>query len=100
MRDLLLCRSVLLAVLVSTVAMARGPDGECSIRTAKVSEHPGYPTGSVYVSGQVATVLRFDKEVDPTKTKLLGWEGRNVFKEGGGRGSPEERLPWGHLEVR
>lgn len=56
--------------------MARGPDGECSIRTAKVSEHPGNPTGSVYVSGQVATVLRFDKEVDPAKTKLLAWEGR------------------------
>jgi len=28
------------------------------------------------VSGQVATVLRFDKEVDPAKTKLLAWEGR------------------------
>jgi hypothetical protein len=28
------------------------------------------------VSGQVATVLRFEKDVDPTKTNLLGWEGR------------------------
>ena len=28
------------------------------------------------MSGQVATVLRFEKDVDPAKTKLLGWEGR------------------------
>jgi hypothetical protein len=28
------------------------------------------------VSGQVATVLRFEKDVDPAKTKLLRSEGR------------------------
>jgi uncharacterized protein (TIGR02268 family) len=76
MHDFLPCRSVLLAVLMSSVALARGPDGKGVIRTAKVSDHPGYPTSSVYVSGQVATVLRFDQDVDPTKTKLLAWEGR------------------------
>jgi hypothetical protein len=41
-----------------------------------ISDHPGISTSSVYVSGQIATVLRFEKAVDPTKTKLLGWEGR------------------------
>jgi uncharacterized protein (TIGR02268 family) len=30
----------------------------------------------VNVGGRIATVLRFQKPVDPGKTKLLGWEGR------------------------
>jgi uncharacterized protein (TIGR02268 family) len=76
MRDFLRCRSVLLAVLVSTVALASGPDDKVVIRTETISDHPGVPTSSVHVSGQVATVLRFEKDVEPTKTKLLGWEGR------------------------
>jgi uncharacterized protein (TIGR02268 family) len=76
MRDFLPCRSVLLAVLVSSVAVARGPYDKIVIRTEKVSDHPANRTSSVYVSGQVATVLRFEKDVDPMKTKLLGWEGR------------------------
>lgn len=69
-------RPVLLAVLVSSVAMARGPYDKVVIRTEKISDHPAHPTSSVYVSGQVATVLRFEKDVDQTKTQLLGWEGR------------------------
>lgn len=76
MRNFPLSRSVLLAVLVSSVAMARGPYDKVVIRTEKISDHPANPTSSVYVSGQVATVLRFEKDVDPTKTQLLGWEGR------------------------
>ena len=76
MRAFLPCRSALLAVLVSSVAMARGPYDKVVIRTEKISDHPANPTSSVYVSGQVATVLRFEKDVDPTKTQLLGWEGR------------------------
>jgi uncharacterized protein (TIGR02268 family) len=79
MRDFLPCRSVLLAVLVvlvSSVALASGPYDKVVIRTEKISDHPGNPTSSVYVSGQIATVLHFEKDVDPTKTKLLGWEGR------------------------
>jgi uncharacterized protein (TIGR02268 family) len=76
MRDFMPCRSVLLAVLVSSVAMARGPYDKVVIRTEKISDHPAHPTSNVYVSGQVATVLRFEKDIDPAKTKLLGWEGR------------------------
>ncbi|HVG57845.1 MAG TPA: DUF2381 family protein [Hyalangium sp.] len=76
MSDFPLCRSALLAVLVSSVAMARGPYDKVVIRTEKISDHPANPTSSVYVSGQVATVLCFEKGVDPTKTQLLGWEGR------------------------
>jgi uncharacterized protein (TIGR02268 family) len=76
MRSFLPYRPVLLAVLVSSMAMARGPYDKVVIRTEKISDHPANPTSSVYVSGQVATVLRFEKDVDPTKTQLLGWEGR------------------------
>jgi uncharacterized protein (TIGR02268 family) len=76
MNDFPLRRSALLAVLVSSVVMARGPHDKVVIRTEKLSDHPANPTSSVYVSGQVATVLRFEKDVDPTKTQLLGWEGR------------------------
>jgi hypothetical protein len=65
-----------LAVLVSSVAMARGPYDKVVIRTEKISDHPASSTSTVYVSGQVATVLRFEKDVDPAKTQLLGWEGR------------------------
>jgi uncharacterized protein (TIGR02268 family) len=65
-----------LAVLVSSVAMARGPYDKVVIRTEKISDHPASSTSTVYVSGQVATVLRFEKDVDPTRTQLLGWEGR------------------------
>ncbi|ADO68682.1 uncharacterized protein STAUR_0878 [Stigmatella aurantiaca DW4/3-1] len=52
------------------------PDDKVVIRTEKVSDHPSIRTSSVYVSGQVATVLRVEKDVDPAKTKLLGWERR------------------------
>jgi hypothetical protein len=77
MWNLLPSRSALLQVLVASVALASGPDDKIVIRTLKVSEHPSDSTNNVYVSGQVATVLRFEQDVDPTKTKLLGgWEGR------------------------
>jgi uncharacterized protein (TIGR02268 family) len=76
MLDFLPCRSVLLAVLVSSVALASNPYEKIVIRTEKISDHPGNPTSSVYVSGQIATVLHFEKDVDPATTKLLGWEGR------------------------
>ncbi len=61
---------------MSSVALASGPYDKGIIRTETISDHPGVPTSSVHVSGQVATVLRFEKDVDPAKTKLLGWEGR------------------------
>jgi uncharacterized protein (TIGR02268 family) len=76
MRDFLLHRPVLLAVLVSSVALASDPHEKIVIRNELISAHPGISTSSVYVSGQIATVLRFEQDVDPPRTKLLGWEGR------------------------
>ena len=76
MRKLLPTRFGLLLLLLASVALARGPDDKIRIRTFKLSAHPGQTTETIYVAGQVATVLRFEKEVDPAKTKLLAWEGR------------------------
>ncbi|MBN1207673.1 MAG: DUF2381 family protein [Myxococcaceae bacterium] len=77
MLDFLSCRSVLLAVLVSSVALASDPHEKIVIRNEMISDHPGISTSSVYVSGQIATVLRCEKDVDPTKTKFLEeWKGR------------------------
>ena len=41
-----------------------------------LSEHPSDGTQNVYVKGQVITTLRFEQPVDPSKTKVIGWEGR------------------------
>jgi hypothetical protein len=94
MRDFQLCRCALLLVFVASVALARGPDDKLVIRTLKLSEHPSHSTSRVYVTGQVVTVLRFDQEVDPAKTKFLGgWEGRfepllSRTQESGDRSAP------------
>jgi hypothetical protein len=76
MRNSLPSRPLLLLVLVTSVALAKGPDDKLRIRTFKLSDHPDQATEAIYVSGQVVTALRFETDVDPTKTKLLGWEGR------------------------
>ncbi|HVG62572.1 MAG TPA: DUF2381 family protein [Hyalangium sp.] len=61
---------------MSSVALASDPHEKIVIRNVMITDHPGISTSSVYVSGQIVTALRFEKDVDPTKTKLLGWEGR------------------------
>lgn len=73
MRDSQLCRSALLVVLVSSVALAR--DRDVAERIIQLSDHPEATANKVYVAGRVATVLRFEKEVDPAQTRMLGWEG-------------------------
>ncbi len=76
MRNFLPSRYALIIVLVASVSLARNPDDKIVIRSLTASEHPGDAPDSIYVSGQVATVLRFEQEVAPDKTQLLGWEGR------------------------
>ena len=76
MRTLLLIRSVLLVVLVASAAQASGECDKLSVRTLLLSEHPDDATHRLYVKGKVVTTLRFEKNVDPNKTKMLGWEGR------------------------
>ena len=69
--------SVLLFVLL-TASTTKASD-RCDRphqRPITLSEHPSNGTHSVYVKGQVITTLRFEQPVDPSKTKLIGWEGR------------------------
>ena len=76
MRMHLPIRPLLLAVLLaSTAAQADGRD-EPGVRLILLSEHPDEATHRVYVKGEVVTTLRFEKNVDPGRTKMLGWEGR------------------------
>jgi uncharacterized protein (TIGR02268 family) len=76
MRTLLLLRCGLLLVLMASPALARDEAEKLTIRTLKVPAHPGQEAPPIYVSWQVASVLRFEQDVDPAKTRLLAWEGR------------------------
>ncbi|MCY1019097.1 DUF2381 family protein [Pyxidicoccus sp. MSG2] len=76
MRNLTLSRWGLLLVLMVSPALARDMEEKLMIRTLKVPEHPGQEAPSIYVSAQVVTALRFEKEVDPAKTKFMAWQGR------------------------
>lgn len=75
MRMPLPIRSVLLVVLVASAAVAH-EDGTPITRLIMLSEHPADATHRVSVKGRIITMLRFEKAVDPGKTKMVGWEGR------------------------
>ena len=75
---------------MASVAIASDDRNKPSVRPVLLSEHPDNATHRVYVKGQVVTTLRFEKPVDPSKTKMISWEGRleplavvrnNVFLE-------------------
>lgn len=76
MRTFPLFKYALLLVLLTSPAWARDTDEKLTIRTLKYQEHPSQEGPSLYVSSQVVTALRFEKDVDPAKTKFLAWEGR------------------------
>jgi uncharacterized protein (TIGR02268 family) len=50
-------------------------DGEPRVRNLYLSDDPRDAASRIYVGGRVATVLRFEQDVDPAGTKMLGWEG-------------------------
>nr|WP_323378788.1 DUF2381 family protein [Pyxidicoccus xibeiensis] len=67
----------LLLALVTAASLAGARDRDkAAVRTLLLSEHPRRAAHSVYVMGQVVTVLRFEHPCDPARTRLLGWEGR------------------------
>jgi len=89
-------------VLLASMAMAREPYEQKGVRTLLVSEHPSSTSDDIYVSGQMTTVLRFEQDCDPLKTRLLGGEGRFEPLLVGGKKvvldplrdlAPDERLP-------
>ncbi|MBN9682699.1 MULTISPECIES: DUF2381 family protein [unclassified Corallococcus] len=70
-------RSILLFVLLTGAAVkASDKCDRPKQRTILLSEHPSDGTQTVYVKGHVITTLRFEGPVDPSETKVLGWEGR------------------------
>jgi uncharacterized protein (TIGR02268 family) len=58
------------------VASAALAGDKLAVRPVLLSEHPDDATHRVHVKGQVVTTLRFEKPVDPNKTRMIGWEGR------------------------
>jgi hypothetical protein len=67
-------QSVLLLALVTSVAIAK--EREPEIRNVTLPDEPGEIARPVFVAGTIATVLRFEKEVDPARTEMTGWKGR------------------------
>ncbi|GMU07651.1 hypothetical protein ASNO1_39040 [Corallococcus caeni] len=67
---------LLLALLSAVTAKAGDKCDRPKQRTILLSEHPSDGTQAVYVTGQVITALRFEQPVDPSRTKVIGWEGR------------------------
>lgn len=67
---------LLLALLATSGARARDRCDEPLVRPIMLSEHPASGPHSVYVKGRIVTTLRFEQPVDPSRTKLMGWEGR------------------------
>jgi len=54
---------------------AMAQDGEPSVRNLYLSDDPRDAAPRVNVGSRVATILRFEQDVDPARTKMLGWEG-------------------------
>ena len=73
-------KAVLFAVLlVSQAAGAQqrlGTTGQPLPRTIYLSKDAQAEGPEVFVSGGIVTTLRFATPCDPSRTKLLGWEGR------------------------
>lgn len=76
MRTPPLLKSVPLLLLLAPVARALEPEAKTEIRTLMLTEHPSQTASDIYVSGRVSTVLHFEQDCDPARTRLLGWEGR------------------------
>jgi uncharacterized protein (TIGR02268 family) len=74
MRNLLSGLLVMIAVLVASVAGAKAR--EPVVRDVILPSGPDQIARVIYVAGEIATVLRFEAEVDPARTKIEGWEGR------------------------
>jgi hypothetical protein len=74
MWKLLLRQSSLLLFLAASVAVAK--DREPRVRNVYIRDELDAEVAQVYVTKQVATVLRLPRPCDPERTTMLGWEGR------------------------
>lgn len=100
MRNPLPSRLALLLALVASVASAT--EREPMIRNVTLPDGPDEIARPVFVAGAIATVLRFEKDVDAARTGMVGWIGRFEPLLVGGRSvllmplhdlTPEERFP-------
>jgi uncharacterized protein (TIGR02268 family) len=94
MWNLLSCRRVPLFVFLAFAARAQGH--EPGVRNHYRSEEPRDAASQIHVGSGVATVLRFEQEVDPVRTRLLGWEGWFEPLLAGGRSVvlvPRQKIP-------
>lgn len=66
--------SVLPLVLVAFAVSAK--EREPEIRNVTLPDGPDEIARSIFVAATIATVLRFEKEVDPARTEMVGWRGR------------------------
>lgn len=82
--------------------MAIAKEREPRIRNVTLPDGPEEIARPVFVAAAIATVLRFEKEVDPVRTEMVGWKGRFEPLLAGGKKvvieplhdlTPEDRFP-------
>ena len=66
--------TLLFLVFMASEAIAK--EREPKIRNVTLPDGPDEIARPVFVAGNVATVLRFEKEVEPSRTEMVGWKGR------------------------
>ncbi|MCY1030382.1 DUF2381 family protein [Corallococcus sp. BB11-1] len=67
--------SLLLGMLL-TATVATAQERQPLVRNVYLSDDPQQEVPRIRVGSRIATVLRFEQDVDPARTGLLGWEGR------------------------
>lgn len=58
------------------MASAQQREPHYQIRNVVLPNGPDQIARPLYVAGEVSTVLRFEQEVDPSRTEMVGWKGR------------------------
>jgi uncharacterized protein (TIGR02268 family) len=66
--------SLLVLSLLLTASLASAQERGASVRNLYLSDDPAQPVPTLRVGARRATVLRFERDIDPAHTALLGWE--------------------------
>jgi uncharacterized protein (TIGR02268 family) len=73
-------KAALLAILLASATVGAQEDASSQrkpiLRSLYLSKSPNAVVPEVYVAGRVVTTLRFEIPCDPSRTKLMSWEGR------------------------
>ncbi|RKH14221.1 DUF2381 family protein [Corallococcus praedator] len=90
------CLDSLLLGLLLTATVATAQERQPLVRNVYLSDDPQQEVPRIHVGSRIATVLRFEQDVDPRRTALLGWEGRFEPVLSGGKSVllvPRQSLP-------